>query len=157
MFKYRLVKYKRQRGRSLGVSLDWFTNKQHQRVYGSKIWGYINIVWKTMAKAFINFHLAPLWNYYNLTSSGRMALNSLTTSLPMLGPTSSIAKACDAWMPYGIMNTVLFSLELGHKLNSRDEAPLWTTKIGSCLFLKSFINGDNSLKKILRSPIQENG
>lgn len=30
ILRYRLATYNPQKGRSLGVSLDWFTNKKHQ-------------------------------------------------------------------------------------------------------------------------------
>ena len=48
MLKYRLARFDPQRGRSWGVSLDWFTSKNHQGVTGSKIWGHIEKAWKVM-------------------------------------------------------------------------------------------------------------
>ena len=42
MLRYRLARFNSQRGRSLGVSLDWFTNKHHIGFTGSKIWGHIS-------------------------------------------------------------------------------------------------------------------
>ena len=42
MLRYRLSRFKPQRGRSWGVSLNMFTNKQHQGVVGSKAWGQID-------------------------------------------------------------------------------------------------------------------
>ena len=42
MLRFRLAIFNPQRGRSWGVSLDWYTNKQHQGFAGSKIWGHIS-------------------------------------------------------------------------------------------------------------------
>ena len=50
MLRFRLARFNPQRGRSWGVSLDWFTNKQHQGFAGSKIWGHISKAWKVMVK-----------------------------------------------------------------------------------------------------------
>ena len=50
MLRYRLTTFNPQRGRSWGVSLDWFTNKQHIGFAGSKVWGHISKAWKTMIK-----------------------------------------------------------------------------------------------------------
>ena len=50
MLKYRLAKFKPQRGNNWGVSLDWFTSKKHQGFPSSKIWGHIGKAWKIMVK-----------------------------------------------------------------------------------------------------------
>lgn len=57
MLRYRLARFKPQRGRSWGASLDWFTNKAHQGVAGSKSWGHIGKAWKTMVKGI--FQIPP--------------------------------------------------------------------------------------------------
>jgi hypothetical protein len=50
MLRYRLARFNPQRGRSWGISLDWFTNKLHQGFPGSKVWGHISKAWKIMVK-----------------------------------------------------------------------------------------------------------
>ena len=50
MLRYRLARFKPQRGNSWGVSLDWFTSKKHQGFPGSPIWGHIGKAWKTMVR-----------------------------------------------------------------------------------------------------------
>ena len=50
MLRYRLARFKPQKGRSWGVSLDWFTNKDHLGFSGSKVWGHISRAWKAMVK-----------------------------------------------------------------------------------------------------------
>ena len=50
MLRYRLARFNPQRGKSWGVSLDWFTCKNHIGVAGSKVWGHISKAWKVMAK-----------------------------------------------------------------------------------------------------------
>ena len=50
MLRYRLARFNPQRGRSWGVSLDWFTYKNHTGVTGSNFWGHISKAWKVMAK-----------------------------------------------------------------------------------------------------------
>ena len=50
MLRYRLARFNPLMGRSWGVSLDWFTCKNHIGVAGSKVWGHISKAWKVMAK-----------------------------------------------------------------------------------------------------------
>ena len=50
MLRYRLARFNPQREKSWGVSLDWFTCKNHIGVAGSKVWGHISKAWKVMAK-----------------------------------------------------------------------------------------------------------
>ena len=50
MLRYRLARFNPQRGRRWEVSLDWFTNRQHQGFSGSEIWGYISKAWKIMVR-----------------------------------------------------------------------------------------------------------
>ena len=50
MLRYMLARFKPQKGRSWGVSLDWFTNKNHLGFSGSKVWGHISRAWKVMVK-----------------------------------------------------------------------------------------------------------
>ena len=50
MLRYRLAQFNPQSGKSWGVSLEWFTCKQHTRFAGSKVWGYISKAWKVMVK-----------------------------------------------------------------------------------------------------------
>ena len=50
ILRYKLARFKLQRGKSWGVSLDWFTSKKHQEVLGSNIWGHISKAWKIMVK-----------------------------------------------------------------------------------------------------------
>ena len=50
MLRYRLARFNPQRGRSWGVSLDWFTIKTRQGFQGSKIWGHISKAWRLMVK-----------------------------------------------------------------------------------------------------------
>lgn len=57
MLRYRLARHNPQRGRSWGVSLDWFTNKQHIGVSGSKVWSHIGKAWRTMVKG--TYQLLP--------------------------------------------------------------------------------------------------
>ena len=57
MLRYILAMFNPQRGNSWGVSSDWFTNKQHQRVAGSRVWGHIGKTWKTMVKGI--FQIPP--------------------------------------------------------------------------------------------------
>ena len=57
MLRYRLARFNPQRGRRWGVSLDWFTNKQHIGVAGSKVWGHINKAWKVIVKS--TYQLPP--------------------------------------------------------------------------------------------------
>jgi hypothetical protein len=61
LFRYRLARFNPQRGRSWKVDPKWFTNKLHQGVSGSKVWGYINKTWKCMVK-----------NIYQLPPRSRM-------------------------------------------------------------------------------------
>jgi hypothetical protein len=60
MLRYRLARFKPHRGRSWGVSLDRYTNKQHQGFPGSKVWGYINNAWKAMVKG---VYQPPPWHW----------------------------------------------------------------------------------------------
>ena len=57
MLRYRLARCNPQRGRKWGVSLDCFTNKQHQGFPGSKIWGHISRAWKIMVRG--TYQLPP--------------------------------------------------------------------------------------------------
>lgn len=57
MLRYRLARFNPKRGRSWGVSLDWFMSKQHQGYSGSKVWGHISKAWKTMVKGM--YQLSP--------------------------------------------------------------------------------------------------
>ena len=51
MLRYRLERFKPQKGNSWGVSLKWFTSKKHQSYPGSNIWGHISKAWKVMVKS----------------------------------------------------------------------------------------------------------
>ena len=50
MLRYRLARFKPQKGRSWDVNLDWFTNKDHLSFSESKVWGHISRAWKVMVK-----------------------------------------------------------------------------------------------------------
>ena len=50
ILRYRLTRFNPQRGRSWGLSLDWFTSKNHQGFTDSSIWGHIGKTWKVMVK-----------------------------------------------------------------------------------------------------------
>ena len=41
MLRYKTSKVQFTKRKKLGVSLDWFTSKQHQGFMGSKVWGHI--------------------------------------------------------------------------------------------------------------------
>ena len=49
--RHRLGRFNPQRGRNWGINLNWFTSKQHQGYFGSKVWGHISKAWKIMKKA----------------------------------------------------------------------------------------------------------
>ena len=57
MLRYRLARFKPQQGSSWGVSLDWFTNKQHQGFPCSKVWGHTNKAHKIIVKG--TYQLPP--------------------------------------------------------------------------------------------------
>ena len=57
MLRYRLARFNPQKGKRWGVSLDWFTNRQHQGFPGSKIWGHISRAWKVMVRG--TYQLPP--------------------------------------------------------------------------------------------------
>lgn len=50
MLRFRLARFNPQRGRSWGLNLDWFTNKQHQGFSGSKVWSHVGKAWNVMVK-----------------------------------------------------------------------------------------------------------
>ena len=57
MLRYRLVRFNPKKGSSWRVSIVWLTNKEHQGVVGSKVWGHIGNAWKIMVEGI--FQLPP--------------------------------------------------------------------------------------------------
>ena len=57
ILRYRLARFNPQNGWKWGVSLDWFTSRQHQGFAGSKVWGHISRAWKVMANG--TYQLPP--------------------------------------------------------------------------------------------------
>jgi hypothetical protein len=50
MLRYKLARFNPQRRRNWGVNPDWYTRKQHQGFYDSKVWNHISKVWKVMVE-----------------------------------------------------------------------------------------------------------
>lgn len=57
MIGYRLARFKPKKEEVGGVSLDWFTSKQHHGYSRSKVWGHISEAWKIMVKG--TYQLPP--------------------------------------------------------------------------------------------------
>ena len=102
MLRYKLARYNPQRGRSWGVSLYWFTSKQHIGVLGSKVWSHIGKVWRIMVKG--TYQLPPRNNMELLHSNiwWSEGWNFSKMNLPMLKVWNYIAKVSNVWMTRGV-------------------------------------------------------
>ena len=99
MFRYMLTRFNPQWGRRLRVDFKWFTCKQHQGFFGSKVRGHIYKAWKKK-------HLPTTTTLYNIVISFQHLVvgQSLVyhERFPTLKTWSFIAKALGGWMMYGI-------------------------------------------------------
>lgn len=64
MLRHRLARFNAQRRKIWRVNLDWFTNKKHQGVVGSKVWGHIGKIWKVMVKCIYQILSRTHINYF---------------------------------------------------------------------------------------------
>ena len=115
MLRYRLARCNPQRGRKWGVSLDCFTNKQHQGFPGSKIWGHISRAWKIMVRG--TYQLPPRSRMELLHSNiwWLEGVELLEKGIDMLEASTYTVKESGASMMFGIARNKNFSLGSEHK------------------------------------------
>ena len=115
MLRYRLAMFNPQRGKSWGLSLDWFTSKQHIGFAGSRVWGHIGKAWKIMVKG--TYQLPPHNRmellHSNIWWSEGVELINHDSHMPKAW--NYIVRVFVVWMTCGTVNNGIFLLGIGQK------------------------------------------